>query len=340
MKHLLTTLCLGLILGSGQLFTAQATDFESGVLKYTILHGDSVAVAGYAFEEDTPDVVVPSTVTYAGQTYKVTEIARAAFQGNTDIRSLVVPESVETVGGYSFTNSTLASLTIAEGCKYLGDRCFMNTKIETFTIPSTVTTIREYVFSGTNLKSVYVPGTVDFSTSTQRGIWKSCKELKTVTLAEGITRIPDRAFADCINLEEVNLPSTLTQIDVQAFIAMDLNTWTGVGLGYPILPLEHFKTLNCAAVNPPTLGTNVFDSLPTTAVIKVPTASVDAYKAAAGWNLLANQIVGDKPLGVDETLVNADNAVETIYNLQGMKVNRADMGHGLYIINGKKVMVK
>lgn len=42
--------------------------------------------------------------------------------------------------------------------------------------------------------------------------------------------------------------------------------------------------------------------------------------------------------GVDTIEVN--NGVETIYNLQGVKVSRENMTKGLYIINGKKVLVK
>ena len=41
-----------------------------------------------------------------------------------------------------------------------------------------------------------------------------------------------------------------------------------------------------------------------------------------------------------ESIKAAETGVENIYNMQGVKVSREDMGNGLYIINGKKVMVR
>ena len=42
--------------------------------------------------------------------------------------------------------------------------------------------------------------------------------------------------------------------------------------------------------------------------------------------------------GIQEIDATTDNAAATIYNLQGQKVNKAEKG--IYIINGRKVLVK
>ena len=46
----------------------------------------------------------------------------------------------------------------------------------------------------------------------------------------------------------------------------------------------------CLATTPPTLGADVFYSLNPACVIRVPAASVAAYKAKAGWKIFASQI--------------------------------------------------
>lgn len=73
------------------------------------------------------------------------------------------------------------------------------------------------------------------------------------------------------SLAYVDMPSTVTTINNNAFLFCPLNT------------------VICRATTPPTLGTRVFNS---TCTIYVPDASVNAYKAATNWSTYSSQIVG------------------------------------------------
>ena len=116
--------------------------------------------------------------------------------------------------------------------------------------------------------------------------------IKSVVIEEGITEIPASAFYMEIGITEVTLPSTLTAIGMDAFGEC-----------------ENIETITCNAVTPPTLADTgdesyVFYSndftdpnnpviipIATITAINVPAASVDAYKAAAGWSDYADKIV-------------------------------------------------
>ena len=86
----------------------------------------------------------------------------------------------------------------------------------------------------------------------KHGMFMYCKDLKTVTISENITNIDTWAFSECSSLETVTIK----------------------------------------AVTPPTLGDSIFDKCTNLANIYVPSASVDAYKAADGWKNYADKIVG------------------------------------------------
>jgi len=101
----------------------------------------------------------------------------------------------------------------------------------------------------------------------------STDSLKTVTIDEGLTAIPNQAFASNVGLTTVTLPSTITSIGDYAFGV------TGGGVLGPMSFTIH-------ATTPPTLGT---DSVGVAngrlkGKFYVPAASVDTYKAAAGWS--------------------------------------------------------
>lgn len=59
---------------------------------------------------------------------------------------------------------------------------------------------------------------------------------------------------------------------------------------YAFFRCWNIKAFNCRAIEPPILGSNVFDS--DISAIYVPTESVDAYKAADGWKEYESLIQG------------------------------------------------
>lgn len=87
------------------------------------------------------------------------------------------------------------------------------------------------------------------------------------------TRIPSRMFySDGSWPLTVIVPSSVTYFEDEAFSQGPTNT------------------LTVEATVPPTLGSGALDYMKTAPTIYVPSASVDAYKAASGWSTYASNI--------------------------------------------------
>ena len=96
---------------------------------------------------------------------------------------------------------------------------------------------------------------------------------------------------------------------------------------------------------PPTIGNEQWGAFEETtvqnAILYVPTGSKGAYQQAEYWEDFLN-IEDDVVTGMESTIANKQGKT-AIYTLDGKRLNAtnaADLPKGIYIINGKKVMVK
>jgi hypothetical protein len=121
----------------------------------------------------------------------------------------------------------------------------------------------------TVLKNV---GTLKTPVITQ-GCFYQCLSLKNIVL-QGTTIIATSGFYSCLSLQKIILPSTITEIGQLAFAACTA-----------------LSEIHCQATTPPTLGTNVFQGLPSNWLCYVPAGYGETYKAAAGWSDYADHIV-------------------------------------------------
>jgi hypothetical protein len=223
---------------------------------------------------------------------------------------VIVPMSVTTIGDYAFYD------------------CESLTSIE---LPASVTEIGDYAFYACkSLTNVKLPASV-----TEIGQWAfySCTSLTSIELPSSLTTIGVCAFSSCTSLTSIELPASLTSIGDSAF------AWC-----------SSVKTVTSLNTEPPTLMYGVFESCPIETVY-VPIEAVEAYQEADGWKEL--NIVGIDTSGVEDAIFGGDafgeDVIEntTVYTLQGVRVNGVrtmddvkSLTPGLYIVNGKKVLVK
>ena len=110
-------------------------EYNPGYTEYWLEVAD---VVGYVIEEDgtvtvvggddvTGDVEISGTVEIDGQAYQVTGIGENAFQDNTGITSVTIPDGITTIGANAFEGcSNLMTISIGKGVTNIGEKAFAN----------------------------------------------------------------------------------------------------------------------------------------------------------------------------------------------------------------------
>lgn len=147
-------------------------------------------------------------------------------------------------------------------------------KIKTIIMSEGMTSIGNYAFAGCQnaaLTSIVIPNGV---LTIGKNAFYNCRNVKSFTIASTVQIIGESAFASCAALETLTLPSSLTQLGKGAF------------------SYGKFSSILCAALVPPTCGTNVdpFYSVSRSIEVFVPASSVEAYKAANVWSEFGDNI--------------------------------------------------
>ena len=140
----------------------QAYDFKSNGLSYNI--GDNKTVSVTRGGNYSGDVVIPNSVDYNGNSYSVTSIEENAFNNCNGMTSIIIPNSVMTIGKYAFFACRgLDSVNIPYGVTYIGDNAFSCCdNITNISIPNSVTYIGEYAFWECKFKSISIPSSVRY----------------------------------------------------------------------------------------------------------------------------------------------------------------------------------
>lgn len=161
------------------------------------------------------DYTVPSTVRYAGRTFKVTEIGAAAF-ADMKIKSVTLSPGLKTIGSHAFACTRITSINIPSTVTMIDTRAFHNMPaITSITIPNSVTKIGHSAFSMcTALREVTLPVRLE---KLPNALLFGCKALTKVTLPQNITKIDVSTFEDCKALTNISLPQSVAVIDQNAF---------------------------------------------------------------------------------------------------------------------------
>ncbi len=280
----------------------------------------------YSFEVDGIFYNITSST---GLTVEITYEAYAKTTATYD-GDFVIPESVDYDGNtYAVTG--------------IGDDAFEYSTIKTVSIPETITKIGSYAFSDCSIEEVVIPNTVtslgwdafeycaslksavigDGVTTLDTYTFSNAKALETVVLGKSITKIAMSAFYNCISLKEITIPEAVTSIGSNSF-----------GL---CTALEAVTSLN---PTPPSCSSNSFASVDTdNCVLYVPTGCVEDYAADQYWGAFANILeVDSSTTGIGGATIGSQGEA-TIYTIDGQRVSAPAKG-GIYVVNGKKVVLK
>mgnify|MGYP004445481807 CR=1 FL=1 len=165
-----------------------AYHFESNGIYYNILSEEDkaceVTYKNVSYNSYTGSINIPSSVTYNGTTYSVTEIGYMAFYECTGLTNVTMGNSVTTIDHYAF---------------------YKCTGLTNVTIPNSVTTIGEGAFSGcSGLTGINIHNAI---TSIGDNAFAGCTGLTTVNFnATNCTIVGEYnwPFSGCYNINNVS----------------------------------------------------------------------------------------------------------------------------------------
>lgn len=122
------------------------------------------------------------------------------------------------------------------------------------------------------------------------------RDITSITIPNGTTKIGDSAFRYCVSLTNVTIPNSVTLIYFAAF--RGCSSLTSITIPSSVTNVGESAFSGCTklvsvtvlASSPPTLESEAFYNTHTNLVIYVPAESVDTYKAASGWSTYSSKI--------------------------------------------------
>ena len=266
------------------IITATSENFEGGKVLVHATDGEKVATVELTItkmmityiEYTATEEIIPSYNTFGGEgirflkdkstfedgkgkwAYKgvPTFISEAAFSRNTQLISIVLPESITDIG-YSIYNPT-AGGSAFENC----------TSLESITISGNIEIVRQNTFKDcSSLKNIILPESL---TLIKYNAFQACSSLESITIPDKVTAIEKQVFSQCTSLKTIVLGASVASIEFHAFN-----------------DCEAIESITCKNPTPAELGTEVFpkgngwDSY--TYIIYVPKGTKSEYDSEWTW---------------------------------------------------------
>ena len=286
--------------------------------------------------------------------------AKHLYMNGKEIKDLVIPDSVTSIGDYTFYNCVgLTSVTIPNNVKSIGNYAFIGcsglksvhiTDIEAwckirFGPGSNPLRNAHHLFmDGNEIMDLVIPNSV---TSIGYGAFFHCSGLTSVTIPNSVTSIGDYAFYSCSSLPSANIPNSVTSIGERAFnkcsglnsviipnsvTSIGHNAFDGADITTVVSLIENPFKIEEKISDSRTFSQNTFFN----ATLYVPKGTIETYKRRTGWKDFV-YIEEGNPAGIN-VVENTKNKNTTIYDLNG--VRQSELKKGINILNGKKVVIK
>ena len=189
----------------------------------------------------------------------VTSIAEGAFYNCDSLISIDIPKSVKSIGNNSFKDCTnLQIVNLFYGLEAIGNEAFRDCdSLITIKIPNSVTTIvssgyYETFKSCDNLTSVVIG---DGLKAIEVGCFSECPKLQNVTIGKNVTSIAEGAFYNCDSLISIDIPKSVKSIGNNSF--QDCSNLQIVNLVYGLDTIGNEAFKNCDSLKEITIPNSV-----------------------------------------------------------------------------------
>ena len=201
-----------------------------------------------------------------------------------------------------------------------------------------ITAVGDMALMGCSLQEIELPETID---SIGKQAFENCGDLESVVLPNCITVLPEACFSFCMSLSEVILPQHLKSIGKDAFSGCAMSTVTipaeVTSIAKGAFDCDDLESVVSLITEPFDLGSSKSDVFAACETLYVPKGTKALYEAKQGWKEFSH-IIESEPTAIHQVLqAPAENA--PYYSIDGKQMEDAPQSRGLYIRQGKKVLV-
>ena len=173
-----------------------AYDFvENGIYYKKSSDGSSVGVTykNTNYNSYSGNVIIPTSV----RGYPVRSINLYAFKDCSEITSITLPNSLDSIDWFAFENCGITNISIPNSVNVIGVGAF---------------------FSCANLKRVTLPNSIQ---SIEAGVFADCTSLNEISIPNSVETIDWEAFMNCTSLTNITIPPNVNIIGPEAFMGCD-----------------------------------------------------------------------------------------------------------------------
>ena len=217
--------------------------FAGSSLKDVVFAEGTLEIADYILAGcwNVTSVVIPEGVTVIGKDAfmccgglvevklpaSLESIDEEAFYKCVGIQKIELPEATKNLGTSAFEDCTALAEVKLNSVETIGLKCFVNTAITEVTLPKTLSETKDSYyqdtdvgyynhgpFAGYNLKKAVFE---DDTETVAAYVLSGCRNLEEVNLPQSVTVISEAAFLHCSKLTTIDLPILLQTIGEKAF---------------------------------------------------------------------------------------------------------------------------
>lgn len=243
----------------------------------------------------------------------ITSLGRMAFFDCVSLTDFSYFKNITTLGSETFYNCGFISIEFHEGLTGLYSGAFsICSSLSSVKFSSTITEINADVFFGSAIETLTVPETV---TSLGNFCFEGMGALKSVELLAEVEEIPWEAFAQCPNLEQITLSSTIKSIGADAFNGCKLKDYTPFK-NITTIGNRAFKNNQFTSLDLPeglvSIGQEAFYGNPLT-YVTIPSTTTYIRTNAFGGTNLSTLTIPETVTSVEGSLINGCNLLTSLF---------------------------
>ena len=317
-------------------------------LKYYLYTDTHEAAINYG-STCSGELVIPSEVTYNGEKFIVNGIRHDAFQYCTELTKVRIPKTIDHVIHHVLTDDPEVGGAVSPDCMNPFTGCTALESIEVDKDNPCMKSVGGVLFSkdGTALYSYpggmrqeeyKIPETVTWIGC---GAFSKNPYLSALTMPNSVTRVSSGVCSDCVNMKTVRLSENITYIEAYSFDKCESMKILDIpesiqGFGESVFRWTHFEKIVIRGTFPNGLRDDTFYFMDDATILYVQPSEIEKFKKVKTFHGTV------LPLEeyTDVKQIELHQLSGSVYDLQGRRLDGQPINRGIYIQNGKKVVVK